>query len=192
MLFTTRFLIQSQPQSSHLLPQLLFLPYPAPLHHTAAPCLALSSALSNSAERICILNDVLRLQSPGVSAKISRAKNIYSSAHAFIVNGKKIPPLLLMDFFSNMLPLDVWETDVARIFLFYGFCCFDSFDFMATLIMCVLFLHLWHFANIRFLYRYYHNGLQQTVIHQTAFPRFFCLIRRRNPKGSCIKQTRRC
>lgn len=74
------------------------------------------------------------------------------------------------------------ETDVARIFLFYGFCCFDSFDFMATLIMCVLFLHLWHFANIPFFYRCYHYCLQQIVIHQTVSPVSFYYIHRGNPQ----------
>lgn len=75
------------------------------------------------------------------------------------------------------------ETDVARVFLFYGFCCFDSFDFMATLIMCVLFLHLWHFANILLLYRCYHNCLQWIVIHQTVSPTSFPCIHRGNPQG---------
>lgn len=74
------------------------------------------------------------------------------------------------------------ETGVARIFLFYGSCCFDSFDFMAPLIMCVLFLHLWHFANIPFLYHWNHNCLQQIVIHQTVSPHVLLLCPQGKPQ----------
>lgn len=106
---------------------------------------------------------VSTLQSPGVSAKIPGAESIYSSAHVFLVNGKffSSTPNGLSSVICFLISLDVWETDVARIFLFYGFCCFDSFDFMAALLMCVLFLHLWHFANIPFLYHCYHKCLKK-------------------------------
>lgn len=160
-------------------------------------------SLPNSAGSVCSLYGIFRLQFPGVSAASPEAQNIYSSTHVFLVNGKRIFPTPngLSSVICFMAPLDVWETDVARIFLFYGFCCFDSFDFMATLIMCVLFLHLWHFANIPFLYHCYHNCLPQIVIHQMLSSRVPSLHPPEKPprgagaskqgytKCSCVRQS---
>lgn len=43
-------------------------------------------------------------------------------------------------------------------------------DFKGTLIICILFFHLWHFANIALVSSCYHNYLHEIIIHQSSSP----------------------